>query len=45
VQYTTYANQTHQTIPAAAQRQYVNWIADRFAGRPAPTNCPGPGRP
>jgi pimeloyl-ACP methyl ester carboxylesterase len=41
VMYTTYANQTHQTIPAAAESQYVRWIADRFASRPAPSNCPG----
>jgi hypothetical protein len=41
LEYTTYANQTHQTIPAAAQSQYVRWIADRFAGQRAPTNCPG----
>ena len=40
VQYTTYPNQTHQTIPSAAQHQYVRWIADRFAGKRAPTNCP-----
>lgn len=40
VQYTTYPNQTHQTIPSVAQSQYLRWIADRFAGRRAPTNCP-----
>jgi alpha-beta hydrolase superfamily lysophospholipase len=40
VQYTTYPNQTHQTIPSAAQSQYLRWIADRFAGRRAPSNCP-----
>jgi alpha-beta hydrolase superfamily lysophospholipase len=40
VQYTTYLNQTHQTIPSAAQSQYLRWIADRFAGRQAPANCP-----
>jgi alpha-beta hydrolase superfamily lysophospholipase len=40
VLYTTYPNQTHQTIPSAAQHQYVRWIADRFAGNRAPTNCP-----
>ena len=40
VQYTQYPNQTHQTIRSAAQHQYVRWIADRFAGKCAPTNCP-----
>jgi alpha-beta hydrolase superfamily lysophospholipase len=40
VQYTTYPNQTHQTIPTAAQSQYLRWIADRFAGRRPPSNCP-----
>jgi alpha-beta hydrolase superfamily lysophospholipase len=40
VLYTSYPNQTHQTIPAAARRQYVRWIAGRFASTRAPTNCP-----
>jgi pimeloyl-ACP methyl ester carboxylesterase len=39
VQYTTYPGQTHQTIPSAAQNQYVHWIAARFAGQRAPDNC------
>jgi alpha-beta hydrolase superfamily lysophospholipase len=40
VQYSTYAGATHQTIPHVAQDDYVQWIADRFAGKPAPSNCP-----
>lgn len=39
VEYSTYPGATHQTIPFAAQREYVAWIADRFAGRRAPSNC------
>ncbi len=39
VQFTPYPNQTHQTIPTAAASQYVRWIADRFARRPAASNC------
>lgn len=39
IEYTTYPGQTHQTIPFAAQSQYVRWIADRFAGKRAPSNC------
>lgn len=39
VQYTTYPGATHQTIPNVARPEYVRWIADRFAGRSAPSNC------
>lgn len=39
VQYSTYDGATHQTIPFVAQQEYVRWIADRFAGRPAPSDC------
>jgi alpha-beta hydrolase superfamily lysophospholipase len=39
VQYTMYAGATHQTIPSVAQKQYLAWIADRFAGHRAPSNC------
>lgn len=39
VEYTTYQGATHNTVPYEAQKQYVAWIADRFAGRPAPSNC------
>jgi alpha-beta hydrolase superfamily lysophospholipase len=39
VQYTTYAGATHQTIPFVAQKEYLAWIAARFAGKRAPTTC------
>ncbi|MBT2448349.1 hypothetical protein J7F03_14920 [Streptomyces sp. ISL-43] len=39
VQYTKYQGATHQTIPNVAEQEYLGWIADRFAGRPAPSNC------
>jgi alpha-beta hydrolase superfamily lysophospholipase len=39
VQYSLYPGDNHQTIPFAARTQYVRWIADRFAGSRAPTNC------
>jgi alpha-beta hydrolase superfamily lysophospholipase len=39
VEYTTYAGANHQTIPNVAQGEYLSWIADRFAGKPAPSNC------
>ncbi len=43
VQFTTYDGATHQTIPSRAQSEYLSWIADRFAGRPAPSTCPASG--
>jgi hypothetical protein len=39
VQYTMYPGATHQTIPFVAQNQYLAWIANRFAGRRAPSSC------
>jgi alpha-beta hydrolase superfamily lysophospholipase len=39
VQYTMYPGVNHQTVPFAAMNQYVPWIAARFAGRTAPSNC------
>jgi len=39
VQYTIYQGATHQTIPTDAKGEYMSWIADRFAGEPAPTTC------
>jgi hypothetical protein len=39
VQYLTYPTATHQTVPLQAKPDYLPWIADRFAGRPAPSNC------
>jgi hypothetical protein len=40
IQSNVYAGQTHQTIPYVAETDYLSWIADRFAGKPAPNNCP-----
>ncbi|QMU68054.1 lipase family protein [Streptacidiphilus sp. P02-A3a] len=39
VEYTTYQGATHNTVPFDAQKQYVPWIAARFAGKQAPSNC------
>ncbi|MGW6413420.1 alpha/beta fold hydrolase [Streptomyces vinaceus] len=39
VKYTKYQGATHQTIPNVAKPEYLTWIADRFAGRPAPSTC------
>ena len=39
VQYTQYPSATHQTVPLQAKPEYIPWIADRFAGKPAPSNC------
>jgi alpha-beta hydrolase superfamily lysophospholipase len=39
VQYTIYPGINHQVIPFAAMKQYVPWIAARFAGKRAPSNC------
>ncbi len=39
VQYTQYPTATHQTVPLQAKPEYIPWIADRFAGKPAPSNC------
>ncbi|MEA2346680.1 MAG: hypothetical protein QOG62_467 [Thermoleophilaceae bacterium] len=39
IQYSVYPNQTHQTIPFVARPEYLPWIADRFAGKPPPSNC------
>jgi pimeloyl-ACP methyl ester carboxylesterase len=39
VEYSTYQGATHNTIPFKAQQEYVPWIAARFAGAAAPSNC------
>ena len=39
VEYSTYEGATHNTIPFEAQQEYLGWIADRFAGNAAPSNC------
>jgi alpha-beta hydrolase superfamily lysophospholipase len=43
VEYTIYEGATHQTIPSDAKGEYLSWIADRFAGTPAPTTCAAAG--
>lgn len=40
VDYSVYQGANHQTIPFVAQDRYLRWIRDRFAGRPAPSDCP-----
>ncbi|MDO8184110.1 alpha/beta fold hydrolase [Conexibacter sp. JD483] len=42
LRYSTYQGANHQTIPFVAMNEYVAWIADRFAGKPAPSTCPTP---
>jgi alpha-beta hydrolase superfamily lysophospholipase len=39
VECSVYPGATHQTIPFVAQHEYLPWIADRFAGNKAPSNC------
>ena len=41
VEYSVYPGVNHQVIPFAAMNEYVGWIAARFAGRRAPSNCTG----
>ena len=38
--YTHYAGTDHVQVPFRAADDYLAWIADRFAGRPAPSSCP-----
>ena len=33
-------NQTHFSTPAVAEPLYVQWVADRFAGKPVVNGCP-----
>jgi pimeloyl-ACP methyl ester carboxylesterase len=37
--YTHYARTDHVQVPLRAADDCLAWIADRFAGRPAPTSC------
>lgn len=41
VEYVKYPNLTHTEIPKASAGQAVAWMADRLAGKPAPSNCGG----
>jgi hypothetical protein len=34
-----FPGKTHHNIPRAAGRSAVNWLRDRFLGRPAPNTC------
>jgi hypothetical protein len=44
VQYQTYPGMDHDPLVFASFRDQVKWIAARFAGKPAPTNCAAAGR-
>lgn len=39
LQYQTFTGMNHIQLMDASFRDQMNWIAGRFAGRPAPTNC------
>ena len=39
ISYSHYADTDHLRIPVRAQADFLNWIADRFAGKPAPSSC------
>jgi hypothetical protein len=39
ISYSHYADTDHLRIPGRAQADFLNWIADRFAGKPAPSSC------
>jgi pimeloyl-ACP methyl ester carboxylesterase len=39
VSFTRYEGTDHIRLSAKAQPDFLAWIADRFAGKPAPTNC------
>jgi dienelactone hydrolase len=40
VQYSVYQGQSHEGVVATALTEIQNWIHGRFAGQPAPSNCP-----
>ncbi|UGT41511.1 lipase family protein [Nocardia yamanashiensis] len=40
VEYNEFPGQDHETVVATAADRFPAWAADRFAGRPAPSNCP-----
>ena len=39
ISYTHYADTDHLRAVVKSQGDYLNWIADRFAGKPAPSSC------
>ena len=44
VEYKNYPGMDHDPLVFASFRDQIAWIADRFAGAPAPTNCGAPGQ-
>ncbi|MEU6579285.1 lipase family protein [Nocardia sp. NPDC046763] len=40
VDYNEFTGQDHETVVPSAADRFPAWAADRFAGKPAPTNCP-----
>jgi hypothetical protein len=40
IEYLQIPNADHRDLPPKAAATVQRWIADRFAGRPAPSNCP-----
>ena len=40
VEYRTYPGLDHDPLVYGSFKDQVNWIQDRFAGHPAPNNCP-----
>lgn len=39
ISYAHYADTDHLRVPQKAQDDFLGWIADRFAGKPAPSSC------
>jgi len=39
ISYSHYADTDHLRVPGRAQADFLNWFADRFAGKPAPSSC------
>ncbi|KAL8941735.1 MAG: hypothetical protein Q9216_002063 [Gyalolechia sp. 2 TL-2023] len=39
VQYQTWEGTTHNPLMFAAQQTWLQWVADRFAGKPVPSGC------
>ena len=39
IQFASYPGTDHDSVVDIAQRDYLDWIADRFAGKPATGNC------
>jgi hypothetical protein len=39
ISYRHYTDTDRLRVPGRAQAEFLNWIADRFAGKPAPSSC------